>query len=164
MTLGNLEIHEQYIYTTSAGKKFLLIHGDQFDGVVRSSKTLALIGSALYELLLKLNHYLNFIRRKLGFSYWSLASMLKHKVKQAVNYISNFERVLAYEAHKQNVDGMITGHIHRAAISNINDVIYCNCGDWVESCTALVESDDGSIELIHWSDKMESLKKLDIAA
>ena len=163
-TLGNLEIHNKYIYTTKEGKKFLLLHGDQFDAVITRSKTLALIGSTLYETLLMFNQIVNYFRRKLGLTYWSLAKVLKHKVKKAVNYISNFETVLAHEAKKHNVDGIISGHIHKAVIDNINDIIYCNCGDWVESCTALVEGYDGSIELLHWSDRTELLKKLNLAA
>jgi UDP-2,3-diacylglucosamine pyrophosphatase LpxH len=163
--LGNLEIHNEYIHTTRNGKRFLLIHGDQFDAIVTSSRFLALIGSSLYELLLKLNSGVNFVRRKLGFSYWSLASVLKHKVKGAVNFISNFEMALAHEAKKLEVDGIISGHIHRAEISRIQDIIYCNCGDWVESCTALTERHDGKIELLHWTDrKQESLKVLEEAA
>lgn len=162
--LGNLEIHNEYIHTTADGKRLLIIHGDQFDAVVRSSRTVALIGSALYEMLLKANRLVNYVRRKLGFSYWSLASVLKHKVKQAVSYISNFEEVLAYEAKRRQVDGLVCGHIHRAEIAHIEDVLYLNCGDWVESCTALAEGHDGSIELIHWTEVVESVKRLTVAA
>lgn len=162
--LGNLEIHNEYTHTTADGKRLLIIHGDQFDAVVTSSRMVALIGSALYEMLLKANLLVNYVRRKLGFSYWSLASVLKHKVKQAVSYISNFEEVLAYEAKRRDVDGLVCGHIHRAEITNIHDVLYMNCGDWVESCTALVEGHDGSIELIHWTEAVESVKRLTAAA
>lgn len=161
---GNLEIRNEDIHVTKDGKRLLIIHGDQFDAVVTSSKTVALIGSALYELLLKANRLVNYVRRKLGFSYWSLASVLKHKVKQAVNFISNFEEVLAYEAKRKGVDGLVCGHIHRAEITHIDDVLYMNCGDWVESCTALVERRDGSMELIHWTEEVESLKQLTVAA
>lgn len=157
--LGNLEIHSEYIHTTKDGKKMLVIHGDQFDAVVLHSRTVAMVGSALYEFLLKLNRLVNYARRKLGFSYWSLAAVLKHKVKQAVNFISNFENVLAYEAKRQKVSGVISGHIHRAEIMHINDVLYCNCGDWVESFTALVEGHDGSLKLIRWAEDAESLKQ-----
>ena len=162
--LGNLEIHNEYIHHCKDGRQFLLMHGDEFDGVVTCSRPLAIIGSALYEMLLKVNLFINFFRRKLGFSYWSLAGVLKHKVKQAVNYISNFENALAHEAKKNRVDGIISGHIHRAEISHINGVVYCNCGDWVESCTALVERHDGEIELLHWTEKSESIKTMEEAA
>lgn len=164
MKFGNLEIRERCIHTTSCGKKMLVIHGDQFDGVIKFSKTLALIGGSAYEMLLKANTLINLVRRKLGLSYWSLARVLKHKVKQAVTYISNFEIVLANEAKKLRVQGIIAGHIHRAEITWINKYIYCNCGDWVESCTALVERNDGKMELIHWTDQQASVKTLTLAA
>ncbi len=162
--LGNLEIRNEHIHTTRDGKRLLILHGDKFDAVVTSSRTTALIGSALYELLLKANTWVNYVRRKLGFSYWSLAAVLKHRVKQAVSYISNFEEALAYEARRQKVDGLVCGHIHRAEITHIDDMLYLNCGDWVESCTALTEAHDGSLELIHWTDEVESLKRLSVAA
>lgn len=162
--LGNLEIHDQYIHVTRDGRRFLVLHGDQFDGVVMNSKALALIGSTLYEILLKANLAVNYVRRRLGFSYWSLANVLKQKVKGAISYISNYETVLAHAARKQGVDGIISGHIHRAEISHIEEIIYCNCGDWVESCTALVERHDGTVELLHWADRKESLKVLEEAA
>jgi UDP-2,3-diacylglucosamine pyrophosphatase LpxH len=162
--LGNLEIRNRIVHVTMTGKRLLITHGDEFDGVIKHSPMVALIGSAMYEFLLKANRVLNYTRRKLGFSYWSLASVLKHKVKQAVNYISNFETALAHEARRARVDGLICGHIHRAQIECINGVLYCNCGDWVESCTALVENHDGTLELIHWSDTLASLKRHEIAA
>ncbi len=162
--LGNLEIHRQFIHKSADGRRYLVLHGDEFDGVVTNSRLFGLVGSSLYVSLLKLNIVINFTRRKLGFPYWSLAGVLKHKVKSAVSYISNFETVLAYESTKHNVDGIISGHIHRAQINKIKDSIYCNCGDWVESCTALVEWHDGSMELLHWSEKQESIKVLEKAA
>ena len=137
--LGNLDIRNEFVHVTRNGQRFLVLHGDQFDGSIKHSRMLSLIGSSLYKYLLGLNQLVNFCRRKLGFSYWSLANVLKQKVKHAVKYISNFETALAYAAKQHNVDGLVSGHIHRAEITEINDVIYCNCGDWVESCTALVE-------------------------
>jgi UDP-2,3-diacylglucosamine pyrophosphatase LpxH len=113
---------------------------------------LAKIGSRLYEFLLRANRWVNYFRRKMGFSYWSLAAFLKHKVKNAVQYISNFEEAVAHEASKQGVDGVVCGHIHRAEITRIHDIDYYNCGDWVESCTALVEHPDGQMEIIPWAE------------
>ena len=164
MIFGNLEIRERCIHTTKCGKQMLVIHGDQFDGVIKFSRTLKFIGSSIYDLLLKANTLVNFIRRKLGLSYWSLAKVLKHRVKQAVTYIDNFETILANEAKKLKVHGIIAGHIHRAEIARINDLIYCNCGDWVESCTALVERNDGKLELINWTDQQASVKTFTLAA
>ena len=156
--LGNLEIRNEFVHVTRNGKRFLVLHGDQFDGFIKHSRILSLVGSSLYETLLGMNQLVNFFRRKLGFSYWSLANVLKQKVKHAVKYISNFETALAHAARQHNVDGLVSGHIHRAEITEINDVIYCNCGDWVESCTALVEKNDGNLELLHWAEITKTLK------
>jgi UDP-2,3-diacylglucosamine pyrophosphatase LpxH len=138
------------------------MHGDQFDAVVQFSTVLALIGAKLYNWLLRVNRMVNFLRRRLGFSHWSLAAFMKHKVKNAVQYISKFEAAVAYEAARRGVDGLICGHIHRAEITPLNGVLYCNSGDWVESCTALVEREDGSMELLHWSDAEQSLKHVSV--
>jgi len=152
LVFGNIEIRNETIHTTADGRRLLIIHGDQFDGVVKFSPLLAKVGSRLYDYLLRANRWVNLIRRKLGFSYWSLAAFLKHKVKNAVQYIGNFEEAVAYEASQQGVDGVICGHIHRAEITRLHDVDYYNCGDWVESCTALVEHHDGSMEILKWTD------------
>lgn len=164
MSFGNVLISSEVVHTRADGKRLLVLHGDQFDAVVKCSKALALIGSKVYDWLLRANHLVNWTRRKLGFPYWSLAAFLKHKVKNAVQYIGNFEQAVAYEAERQGVDGVVCGHIHRAEITLIGDVIYCNCGDWVESCTALVEHFDGSMELLHWSDRQEGSLSLKAAA
>jgi UDP-2,3-diacylglucosamine pyrophosphatase LpxH len=164
LVLGNLEIRREHVHTTLAGRRLLVIHGDEFDSVVRYSRSLALIGGTLYEFLLHLNTFVNLVRRRLGFSYWSLASVLKHRVKQAVSFISRFETALAHEARKNRADGVVAGHIHRAEITTIQDIVYCNCGDWVESCTALVERNDGTLELLHWSEVTASIKTHTLAA
>jgi UDP-2,3-diacylglucosamine pyrophosphatase LpxH len=124
--------------------------------VVKISPLLAKVGSRMYEYLLWANRYVNAVRRKLGYSYWSLAAFLKHKVKNAVQYISNFEEAVAHEAARQGVDGVVCGHIHRAEITKHHDVDYYNCGDWVESCTALIEHHDGHIEILNWTDVLEA--------
>jgi UDP-2,3-diacylglucosamine pyrophosphatase LpxH len=162
--LGNVLIKDEVIHTTVDGKRFLVLHGDQFDSVVKHSPLLALLGSKLYDLLLNANRAVNYIRYQLGLPYWSLAAALKHKVKGAVNYISNFETAVSQMAKQRKVDGMICGHIHRAEIRKINDVLYCNCGDWVESCTALIENKDGSLEILHWTEQYDSIKRLAAAA
>ena len=164
LVFGNLTLADEAIHETSCGKKFLVIHGDQFDAVVTNSKILALVGSGLYDMLLKANGWVNLVRRKLGFPYWSLAKMLKRRVKNAVNYISNYEKALTHAAKSHEVDGIISGHIHHAEITHFDEIIYCNCGDWVESCTALVETHQGSLEILHWTDQQEQLKKLTLAA
>ncbi len=152
MAFGNIRIADRIVHRKADGKRFLVIHGDQFDSVVRSSRAIALLGSHAYDLLLGINTRLNLVRRKLGLPYWSLAGAIKHKVKNAMRYISNFEAAVSFEAARLGVDGVICGHIHRPQIIQLNDITYCNCGDWVESNSALVEHDDGSLELLHWQD------------
>jgi UDP-2,3-diacylglucosamine pyrophosphatase LpxH len=153
---GNIEIRYEAIHTTADDKKILVLHGDKFDGVVACSPMLAKVGSRLYDYLLKANSWVNYCRRKLGFPYWSLAAFLKHKVKNAVQYISNFEHAVAQEAQDRGVSGVVCGHIHRAEISKINGIDYYNCGDWVESCTALVEHPDGQIDIINWAEALKT--------
>jgi UDP-2,3-diacylglucosamine pyrophosphatase LpxH len=152
---GNVEIQNEVIHTTADNRKLLILHGDQFDSVVKISPMLAKVGSRLYEWLLRANRYVNMVRRKMGFSYWSLAAFLKHKVKNAVQYISNFEEAVAHEAARQGVDGVVCGHIHRAEIARHHSVDYYNCGDWVESCTALVEHPNGEMEILKWTEMVE---------
>ncbi|WP_240761677.1 UDP-2,3-diacylglucosamine diphosphatase [Nitrosococcus wardiae] len=114
---------------------------------------MALIGGHAYDMLLVLNRWFNFFRRKLGFPYWSLSAYLKHKVKNAVNFISNYEQALVHEASRQGVGGIICGHIHKAAVEDFEGILYCNTGDWVESCTALVENKVGQLAILHWADE-----------
>jgi len=161
---GNVEIQNEIIHTTADNRKLLILHGDQFDSVVKISPMLAKVGSRLYEWLLRANRYVNLIRRKMGFSYWSLAAFLKHKVKNAVQYISNFEQAVAHEAARQGVDGVVCGHIHRAEIARHDNIDYYNCGDWVESCTALVEHANGEMEILNWTELVEQPETLVQAA
>jgi UDP-2,3-diacylglucosamine pyrophosphatase LpxH len=149
---GNVAVREEVIHTTADGRRFLVVHGDAFDAVVQNGKWLATIGSRAYDSLLMLDGLIGRIRRLLGLRYWSLAGYLKYKVKNAVSYIDDFEEAVANEAERRQVDGMICGHIHHAEIREIAGVDYCNCGDWVESCTALVEHHDGRLELLRWTD------------
>ena len=161
LALGNVEIHDSIVHETADGRRLLILHGDQFDTAVVNSKFIGLIGSAAYDFLLRLNRYVNWCREKLGRDYWSLAAAVKHKVKKAVKYISNFERAVTHEARRRNVDGLVCGHIHRAELTDIDGVTYMNCGDWVESCTALVEHHDGTLELLELADSPRVLKRLD---
>ncbi|CAL1241121.1 Ser/Thr protein phosphatase family protein, UDP-2,3-diacylglucosamine hydrolase homolog [Candidatus Methylocalor cossyra] len=151
--LAGVEVMEKAVHETADGRKFLVLHGDEFDGVVCTSKWLALLGSEAYDLLLFLNRLFNQFRRKLGFPYWSLSAYLKHKVKNAVNFISDYEKTLIHAARDEKVDGVICGHIHHAAITDMEGLAYCNCGDWVESCTALVEDFRGALAVLHWADE-----------
>lgn len=152
---GNVEIHRDYVHTTVDGRKLLVMHGDEFDLIVKNSRWLSNLGSYLYDKLLSLNHIVNGIRRLFNSSYWSLAAYLKHKVKNAVDYIGNFEDALAHFAEERGVDGVVCGHIHHAEIRDINGILYCNDGDWVESCTSLIEYNDGQLEILHWENNFE---------
>lgn len=149
---GAVIIRDEVIHECANGERFLVLHGDRFDGVVQHSRWLAQIGANAYDNLLALNGLLNRIRRRLGLRYWSLAGYLKQRVKHAVQYIGNFETALALEAQRIGVNGMICGHIHHAEMREIGATLYCNCGDWVESCTALAEHHDGRLELLRWVD------------
>ncbi len=155
---GNIEIHQDYVHTTADGKKLLVLHGDEFDVIVKHSPMISKLGNVAYDTLLNLNHYLNRMRKFLGFSYWSLAGYLKLKVKNAVSYISSFEDALAHLAKERGVDGIVCGHIHHAELREINSLLYCNDGDWVESCSTLFEHPDGELELVFWADQFEQYK------
>ena len=150
LSFGAVEIKNNPTHITADGRRLLVIHGDQYDSVMMYSKWLAFLGDYAYELLLRLNQPINKIRYWLGLSHWSLSAYLKLKVKNAVNFISDFEEIVANDARDKNVDGVVCGHIHHAEIRDINGITYYNDGDWVESCTALVEHSDGKLEILNW--------------
>jgi UDP-2,3-diacylglucosamine pyrophosphatase LpxH len=152
MRFGGIEIHHDYIHVTADGQRLLVMHGDEFDVIVRYAKWLAFLGDRSYEFALSCNHPLNWMRRRLGFGYWSLSAYLKLRVKAAVNFIGSFENALAEEARRRQVDGVVCGHIHHAANRLIDGVRYINCGDWVESRTAIAEGHDGQFHLLRWQD------------
>jgi UDP-2,3-diacylglucosamine pyrophosphatase LpxH len=147
---GGIEICRDAVHRAADGRRYLIMHGDEFDVVVRCAKWLAFFGDRSYEFALWCNAPLNWLRRKFGLGYWSLSAYLKLRVKSAVNFIGAFEHALAEEAVRRKVDGVICGHIHHAADRLIDGVRYLNCGDWVESCTALAEDFSGRIHLIRW--------------
>ena len=151
---GGVEILDTAIHEAADGKRYLVMHGDHFDMVVRHAPWLAYLGDGAYSLALVINTYVNAVRRRLGLAYWSLSAWAKMKVKTAVNHIGRFEELLALEARRRDVQGVICGHIHHAVIHDEFGVRYMNTGDWVESCTALVEHFDGSFEIIYWADEL----------
>jgi UDP-2,3-diacylglucosamine pyrophosphatase LpxH len=138
-------------HITADGRRLLVIHGDEFDSVVRYAKFLALLGDWAYTTALAVNRWFNAVRRRLGYPYWSLSAWLKRQVKEAVKAIDRFEFALAAEAQNRGFDGVVCGHIHHAEMRMIQGVQYLNTGDWVESCTALVEHHDGHLELLDWA-------------
>jgi UDP-2,3-diacylglucosamine pyrophosphatase LpxH len=149
-SFGLIEIHNQIEHIGADGKHYLVTHGDLFDGITRLAPWIAFLGDKAYDFVLELNNKFNWIRRRMGFGYFSLSKFLKHKVKKAVDFIFKFEENLANYCKKRGFDGVICGHIHHAEIKKINGVMYMNDGDWVESCTALVEHWDGHWEIITW--------------
>lgn len=158
LAFGGVEVVAEAIHTTADGKRFLVLHGDEFDGVVLYARWLAFLGDKGYSLLLRLNVWFNAVRRQFGLPYWSLSAYIKHRVKNAVAFISHYEQVVAHAARERGVDGVVCGHIHAAEIRDFDGIMYMNDGDWVESCTALVEHFDGRIEIINWAHHTAALK------
>ena len=153
---GGVEIVEQAIHEAADGRRYLVIHGDQFDLVMRHARWLALMGDGAYTAALFVNTHLNRVRRRLGLTYWSLSAWAKLKVKNAVSFIGRYEEFLCAEARRHEVDGVVCGHIHHAALHDGLGIRYVNTGDWVESCTAVVEHYDGALELVRWAEEREA--------
>lgn len=149
---GDIEIMPEAMHTTADGRRLLVLHGDEFDGIVLYHRWLAFLGDHAYVALLKLNVGFNHCRRALGLPYWSLSAQLKKRVKNAVAYIGRFEEAVAHAARERGADGVVCGHIHSAEIRQFGDVTYYNDGDWVESCTALIEQPDGHMEILNWAE------------
>jgi UDP-2,3-diacylglucosamine pyrophosphatase LpxH len=152
---GGVEVVDSIVHETAAGERYLVIHGDQFDVVVRHAKWLAFFGDGAYTAALGVSTWINVVRRRLGLTYWSLSAWAKLKVKNAVNFIGKFEEALAAEARRRGVDGVVCGHIHHAVIHDDFGIRYVNTGDWVESCTAIVENHDGRLEIVRWTTPAE---------
>ncbi len=151
LEIAGIRLAQQAEHVTADGRRLLVMHGDEFDSVVRYWPLLAHLGDWAYDAALLLNRWFNTARRRMGYPYWSLSQWLKRRVKEAVKAIDRFEESLAHEALRGGYDGVICGHIHHAEMRDIGGVVYMNTGDWVESCTALVEHPDGRFELLDWS-------------
>ena len=156
MHFGGIEVAERMMHEGADGRRYLVLHGDEFDVVVRNARLLAYLGDWAYDAAIVINIGLAAIRRRLGMPYWSFSAWAKLQVKHAVNFIGEFQRVVAEEARKNDADGVICGHIHHAVIEDIDGIRYINSGDWVESCTAIAENHDGSMELIVWQTLSEA--------
>ncbi|MDH4441637.1 MAG: UDP-2,3-diacylglucosamine diphosphatase [Rhizobium sp.] len=154
MHFGGIEVAERMIHEMADGKRYLVLHGDEFDVVVRNARLLAYLGDWAYDTAIAINVMLAAVRRRLGMPYWSFSAWAKLQVKHAVNFIGEFQRVVAEEARRNEVDGVICGHIHHALMEDIDGIHYVNTGDWVESCTAVAEHPDGRLELISWAHKI----------
>jgi UDP-2,3-diacylglucosamine pyrophosphatase LpxH len=150
MLQGQLEVHRDWVHRTARGQRLLVIHGDQFDGVLSCTPWLTRLGDAMYDVTVMLSHSVNNLRRAMGRPYWPLAERIKLSVGVSVRYIAQFEQLAASYARAQGYDGVVCGHIHRANLCHIDGTLYCNTGDWVESCSALVENPNGELQLLRW--------------
>jgi len=150
-SFGGVDVVRNSIHTTADGKRYMVLHGDEFDGVVLYARWLAYLGDRAYEFAVEANHWFNRVRRFLRLPYWSLSAYLKRRVKRAVEFVGNFENAVVHRARTRNCDGVICGHIHTPEMRMIDGIHYCNDGDWVESCSALVEHEDGRLELLDWT-------------
>lgn len=151
IAFGDIDVVAEHVHQLADGRRFLLMHGDEFDQITRYHRWVAVLGDVAYNLLVRLNGLISYTRRWMGISgYWSLAGFAKRRVKKALQFVFDFEDSAIHSARQRGLDGIICGHIHCAAIRQIGDLVYVNCGDWVDSCTAIVEHGDGSLELIAW--------------
>jgi UDP-2,3-diacylglucosamine pyrophosphatase LpxH len=155
MHFGGIEVVDRDLHETAAGKKFLVVHGDQFDLVVHNYRTIAYLGDWAYDFAIAVNAVMNRVRNLFGLPYWSFSSWAKGSVKEAVKFIGAFQRVVVEEAIRSKADGVICGHIHHAVIDQMDGITYINTGDWVESCTAIGECADGTFELISWQHRIQ---------
>ncbi|MEP4894756.1 UDP-2,3-diacylglucosamine diphosphatase [Parasphingorhabdus sp.] len=158
LNFGGVEIRRHAIHETADGRRLLVMHGDEFDTVMLAHRWIAFVGDAAYTTLMRINWLVNAFRRRMDLPYWSLSKVAKHKVKNAIEFIGHFEELVAKAAQNRGVDGVVCGHIHTAEMRQIEGIEYYNDGDWVEGCTALVECDDGTMEILHWADEIAARK------
>ena len=151
LRFGEILIENEAVHELRDGRRLWVTHGDLFDGVIQYAKWLAYLGDTAYTMALKVNDHFNYLRNKMGMSYWSLSQYLKHRVKNAISFITAFEEALTTEARRRGYDGVVCGHIHRPEIREIDGTLYCNDGDWVESLSALVETHEGELKLVYWA-------------
>ncbi len=152
MNICGIEVRRQHVHVTADGRRMLLLHGDEFDAAVRCGRWRVILGSVIYSIALRINHLVYLARRAIGLGEWSLTAWLKRQVAGARAYIALFEAAAAERARRESCDGVVCGHIHHAAVREIDGVLYCNDGDWVESCSSLVEGMNGKLSLVYWSD------------
>ena len=160
LNLGAIRIESEVVHTLADGRRLLVLHGDIFDGMIRNARWLSVVGARACQATLSLNRWVNYVRRPLGLSYWSLSAFLKRKTKRAVQFMSDFESAMVRVTQNNQADGIACGHIHNAEIRKVGDCLYANTGDWVESCTALVEHFDGKLEIIRWENSGHRLARV----
>ena len=155
LAFGGIDVRRETIHVTADGRRLLVLHGDEFDGLIRFAPWLAFVGARAYEIALRLNTAVAAVRERLGYDYWSLSGALKGRTKSALQYVDRFEEAVARRAAAEGVDGVVCGHIHRPEMRRIETpdgaTLYLNCGDWVENCTALAEHLDGRLEVVRWT-------------
>ncbi|HET9389591.1 MAG TPA: UDP-2,3-diacylglucosamine diphosphatase [Steroidobacteraceae bacterium] len=156
---GQLEVHREWVHRTARGQRLLVTHGDRFDGIVPCAPWLTRLGDALYYVTVALSHGVNNLRRVLGKPYWPLAERIKLGIGPSLRYIERYERVAVAHASAEGYDGIICGHIHRANLREIDGTVYCNTGDWVESCSALIETLEGELQLLRWPDGLSPARR-----
>jgi UDP-2,3-diacylglucosamine pyrophosphatase LpxH len=152
MHFGGVTVLPETVHETVDGRRLLVLHGDAYDSIVRYARWFTFLGDWACDLMVWVNNLVHLARRRLGYPYWSLAAAIKSRLKNAVQYVDNFARAMSDEARRRGLDGIVCGHIHTAEIREIDGVLYCNDGDWVESCTALVEHFDGRLEVLNWAE------------
>lgn len=157
LSFGGIIVLPDAMHETADRRRLWVLHGDRFDSVVHYAPWLTVLGNNGYDFMILAGQFINRIRRRLGFPEWSLAASLKRRVKNIVRFITDYENALLREARRHGADGVVCGHIHQAEIKQVDHLLYCNSGDWVESCTALVEHFDGRLELLHWNDISSSM-------
>ena len=163
MHFGSITLQRQAEHVTARGLRLLVTHGDEFDTAVRCNRVLAALGTHMYDVALWLNRRVNAVRARFGHPYWSLAGYLKSRIGNAVEYVRRFEHAAAHEARQHGYDGIVCGHIPRPEIREIDGLLYCNDGDWVDSCTALVEERSGELELWEWSGRRQPATATEVA-
>lgn len=161
-SFGGIDIRRDDIHVSANGRRYVVMHGDEFDIVVRYARWVAFLGDRSYEFALWFNNPLNWVRRHLGLGYWSLSAYLKGRVKSAVSFIGDYELALSDVARRRNADGIICGHIHHAADRRIGPIHYLNCGDWVESCTTVYETFDGEFGVLRWLEEMDARETIGV--
>jgi len=162
---GDIHVVEEHVHETADGKRLLLLHGDEFDQVTRHHRWIAVLGDIAYNALVRINAWISWLRRTLRISgYWSLAGFAKRRVKRAVSFIFDFEAAVIHTVRERGLDGVVCGHIHSASLRDTDGVLYVNCGDWVDSCTAIVEHLDGQLELVEWRHLGTNVVPLRVAA
>lgn len=159
MLQGQFEVHREWVHRTARGERLLVLHGDQFDGVVNCPAWLTRLGDALYEVNLAVSHTVNNLRRALGRPYWPLTEGIKLRIPTSARYIAHFEQVALEHARAQGYDGVVCGHIHRANLKRVDGTLYCNTGDWVESCSALAETPSGELQLLRWPHRAQTARR-----